>query len=131
MSRLTTRVSLMGAAFILATGLLSPQAASAGDAGKGRGVFNSQCAMCHSNARNGPTILGPTLFGVVGRSAGSVAGFAYSSGMKSSGITWSNDKLEAYLPAPRAMVPGTKMSFGGIKNPTQLGDLVAYLDTLK
>jgi cytochrome c len=87
--------------------------------------------MCHSNARGGPTILGPTLYGVVGRQAGSVAGFAYSSGMKSSGITWSNDKLTAYLPAPRAMVPGTKMSFAGLKNPAQLDDLVAYLDTLK
>jgi cytochrome c len=127
MSRLTNRLSLAAALLALA----APHTALAGDPGHGKSVFASQCAMCHSNARNGPVILGPTLYGVVGRPAGSVGGFAYSSGMKASGITWSNDKLTAYLPSPRNMVPGTKMSFAGLKNPAQLDDLVAYLDTLK
>jgi cytochrome c len=122
----------MVAALLVAAGLAAAlPATAAGDAAKGKSVFGAQCAMCHSAARGGPTILGPTLFGVVGRPAGSVKGFAYSSGMKSSGITWSPDKLRAYLPAPAKMVPGTKMSFGGLKNPIQVDDVVAYLETLK
>jgi cytochrome c len=87
--------------------------------------------MCHSSSRNGPTILGPPLFGVVGRKAGTFSGFAFSPGMKSAGFTWTDDRLRAYLPAPRAMVPGTKMTYGGLKNPAQLDDLTAFLDTLK
>jgi cytochrome c len=87
--------------------------------------------MCHTATRGGPTILGPNLFGVVGRKAGTLSGYAYSPGMKAAGFTWTDQQLHDYLPAPRAMVPGTKMGYGGLKNPAQLDDLVAYLDTMK
>ena len=126
---MNSRWPVLGAVLLL--GVLATASAHAGDPGKGKGVFASECAMCHSNARNGPTILGPTLYGVVGRKAGAVAGFAYSSGMKAAGITWSDASLQTYLPSPRGMVPGTKMPYGGLKNPTKLADLIAYLDTLK
>jgi cytochrome c len=105
--------------------------AAAADAAHGKAVFAAQCASCHSPARNGATILGPTLFGVVGRPSASVKGFVYSSGMKAAGFSWSNDRLRAYLPAPKDLVPGTHMSYAGLKNPGQLDDLIAYLDTLK
>jgi len=131
MERHLNRLRPALAAVLALAGLTAALPAAAGDAAKGKSVFGAQCAMCHSAARNGPTILGPNLFGVVGRPAGSVKGFAYSSGMKSSGITWTADKLKAYLPAPAKMVPGTKMSFGGLKNPAQVDDVVAYLETLK
>jgi len=119
------------AALALAAGTSLALPAAAADAAHGKAVFTAQCASCHSPARNGPTILGPTLFGVVGRPAASVKGFVYSSGMKAAGFVWSNDRLRAYLPAPRDLVPGTHMSYAGLKNAGQLDDLIAYLDTLK
>jgi cytochrome c len=131
MDRLLNRMRRAQAAVIVAAGLLAAVPASAADAGHGKSVFAAQCAMCHSSSHNGPTILGPPLFGVVGRKAGSMPGFAYSPGMKAAGFTWSDDRLHAYLPSPRAMVPGTKMTYGGLKNPAQLDDLIAYLDSLK
>lgn len=131
MVRILSRRGLVPGAVILAAGLLAALPATAGDAAHGKGVFAAQCAMCHTATRGGPTILGPNLYGVVGRKAGSMPGFAYSPGMKAAGFTWTDDRLHAYLPSPRAMVPGTKMSYAGLKNPSQLDDLVSYLDTLK
>jgi cytochrome c len=114
-----------------AAAALAAAPASAGDPGHGRGVFNQQCSICHSSARNGPTIAGPTLFGVVGRKAGSVPGFNYSPAMRAAGFTWTSDKLHAYVSAPASVVPGNKMPFAGVKNPDQLDDVVAFLETLK
>ena len=131
MVRLLTRVRLPAAALMAVVGMGLALPANAGDAGKGKSVFAAQCSMCHSAARGGPTILGPNLYGVVGRKAGSLPGYPYSSGMKAAGFTWSAEQLRTYLPAPRNTVPGTKMSFAGLKNPTQLDDLIAYLETLK
>ena len=74
--------------------------------------------------------MGPPLYGVVGRPAGSVSGFAYSNTMKTAGFVWTPDRLRAYLPAPRAYLPGVKMTYGGLKNSQQLDDLIAYLSTL-
>ena len=51
--------------------------------------------------------------------------------MKNAGFTWTDAQLRTYLPSPRTTVPGTKMGYAGLKNPTQLDDLIAYLDTLK
>jgi cytochrome c len=113
--------------------LAGPQAAAAssGDPAHGRAVFASQCSTCHSNSRNGGVIQGPPLYGVVGRKAGSVAGFNYSAAMKSAGFQWDSEKLHAYLPAPRAYLPGVRMTYPGLKNPAQLDDLIAYLQTLR
>lgn len=105
--------------------------ALAGDAVKGKAVFAAQCSVCHSPAQGGGTILGPNLFGVVGRHSASVPGFAYSTAMKAAGFTWSQDQLKAYLPSPKGLVPGTKMTFMGLKDPAKVDDLVAYLATLK
>lgn len=131
MDRLLNRLGLAQAGLLVAAGLFAAFPAAAGDPGHGKGVFASQCSICHTATRNGPAIIGPPLFGVVGRPAGSVKGYAYSAGMKSAGITWTDSQLRAYLPAPRTKVPTTKMTYGGLKNPTQLDDLIAYLDTLK
>ncbi len=109
---------------------LAPAAASAADPTKGQAVFAAQCSLCHSNAPNGPVILGPPLYGVVGRPAGSVRGFHYSQAMTSAGFAWTPDRLRAYLPAPRSYLPGVKMTYAGLKNPSQADDLIAYLATL-
>jgi cytochrome c len=75
-------------------------------------------------------MIGPNLFGVVGRRAASMAGFAYSPAMQHSGITWSSDQLLAFVQAPAHAVPGTRMPFAGLHNPQQASALVAYLATL-
>ena len=131
MDRLLTRARLPAAVLAAVIGLGLALPANAGDPAKGKGVFAAQCSMCHTDNKGGTTILGPNLYGVVGRKAGTLPGYAYSSGMKAAGFVWTTDQLKTYLPAPRNMVPGTKMSFAGLKNPTQLDDLVAFLDTLK
>jgi cytochrome c len=118
-----------GVAGVLAAPMASE--AATGDPAHGRAVFAAQCSTCHSNARNGGVILGPPLYGVIGRKAGSLTGFNYSSAMKSAGFQWDSERLHAYLPAPRSYLPGVRMTYSGLKNPADLNDLVAYLQTLK
>lgn len=76
-------------------------------------------------------MIGPSLFGVVGREAGTIPGFHYSPANKNSGITWTPEKLDPYLTNPKAIVPGTTMMFAGLKDAQQRADLIAYLATLK
>ena len=117
---------------IAAITLISAGAArAAGDAAAGQKVFTRVCSACHSNQASGPRKLGPTLFDVVGRKAGSVEGFRYSEANKKSGITWTPDVLDVYLKDPRAKVPGTIMAFAGLKNDTERQNVIAYLETLK
>lgn len=111
--------------------LLAVQSAhAAGNAVKGKSVF-SRCAICHTDARGGPNNIGPNLFKVVGRKAGTAPNFSYSSAMKNSGITWTPDKLNAYLKHPAMVVPGNRMAFAGISDDQQRADVVAYLASLK
>lgn len=131
MDRPSIPPTLLAMAVVAGVGLLPSSTAVAGDPGKGKSVFAQQCAMCHTATKGGPAILGPNLYGVVGRKAGTVAGYSYSPHMKAAGWVWTDDKLAAYLPAPRDMVPGTKMTYGGLKDPAKLADLMAYLDTQK
>ena len=104
-------------------------AAFAADPAAGEKVFKSQCGICHTAVagRNG---IGPTLFGVVGRQAGTVPGFHYSADHKKLGITWDTATLDKYLTNPRAMVPDTTMSYAGLKDAAKRADVVAYLATL-
>jgi len=123
-------VRLLTALLSIALGL-SSMPADAADPGHGRAVFASQCGLCHSDARGGPVVVGPPLYGVVGRPAGSLSGFNYSPAMKGAGFVWTAERLEGYLPAPRDYLPGVRMTYAGLKNPGQLEDLIAYLKTLK
>ncbi|MBN8829258.1 MAG: cytochrome c family protein [Sphingomonadales bacterium] len=104
-------------------------AASGGDAANGAKLF-AQCKICHA-VEPGKNGLGPSLHGVVGRKAATLAGFSYSPAMKASGLTWSDAELNDYLRAPMKAVPGTKMAFAGIANDKNRADVIAYLDTLK
>jgi cytochrome c len=118
------------ASILLAASALFATAAHAGDAGKGKVVFQ-RCAICHRAEKDAGNGLGPNLFGVVNRKAGSVANFNYSPAMKSAGFLWTPTKLDQYITHPAAVVPGNRMAFAGIGNPEQVADLVAYLTTLK
>jgi cytochrome c2 len=114
----------------VAIALVGTPALAAGNAGNGKTIFG-RCAICHTVQKGGPNGLGPNLFGVAGRKAASLANYSYSGALKSANITWTNDKLKAWVMGPFKLVPGTKMAFGGIANPAQADDVVAYLDTLK
>lgn len=131
MARLLIRAVPALAAALAAGAALAATPAAAADPVHGRVVFSQMCSVCHSNTRGGPAMIGPPLFGVVGRKAGGVGGYAYSPALKGSGITWTGPELHTYLQGPAKMIPGVRMPFAGVKNPTQLDDLVAYLNTLK
>jgi cytochrome c len=85
------------------------------------------CASCHTITPGGPNMTGPNLHGVVGRKAGVEANYNYSDAVKTSGITWDAAKLDKWLADPRTDLPGTKMSFVGLKDPKDRTDVIAYL----
>jgi cytochrome c len=89
-------------------------------------VFQSSCGICHS-VRVGQNGVGPTLSGIVGSKTGGVAGYNYSPANEAANPTWDEATLDKYLEAPRATMPGTKMTFGGLKDARKRGDLIAYL----
>ena len=89
-----------------------------------------KCTSCHNNAQGGPNMTGPNLYGVVGRPTGSHAGMAYSDGMMAhakESPAWTYDALYAFLGNPQKTVPGTKMSFAGVKKSDERINLIAYL----
>jgi cytochrome c len=92
----------------------------------GKKTFES-CAACHSLAadENG---VGPSLHGVIGRTAGTAAGFRYSGPMKRSSITWDEKNLTEFLRAPQEKVPGNRMPFSGIPDEAALKAVVKYLE---
>jgi cytochrome c len=110
--------------------LATTSAHAAGNAPIGAALFN-RCAICHSTTKGAPNRMGPNLFGVVGRKAGTYPGFSYSAAMRHAGFVWTPLKLDAYLTAPQTVVPGNNMPFAGIPDPGQRADLSAYLATLK
>lgn len=117
----TMRLMIVAAAAALA---LAP-AALAGDAAKGQKVFN-KCKACHEVATDKNKV-GPHLKGLFGRTSGTVEGFNYSDEMKAKAIVWSAETLKPYLADPKAVVPGGKMSFAGLKKEDELEDVIAYL----
>jgi cytochrome c len=100
-----------------------------GTAAAGEKVFLN-CKTCHA-VEAGKNMTGPSLHALQGRKSGTIAGYSYSTANKNSGITWTNEKLFQYLENPQRVIPGTKMTYTGVKDPQQRADLIAYLDTLK
>ena len=128
----TAAMTFAAATASAATAVVAPPPASVmaalnGDPVAGKTVFNA-CRMCHAVApdRNG---IGPSLHGVVGRAAGSVASYTYSTQLKTSRIVWTEPVLNQFLVAPQAYVPGTKMAYAGLKDAQKRADLIAYLKT--
>jgi cytochrome c len=109
-------------------GLAGP--VQAADPAAGKSVFNTYCSICHS-VQPGRNMVGPSLFGVVGRKTGSVPGFHYSPANQAAHLTWDEATLDKYLQSPRSVIPGTTMTFGGLKDDTKRANLIAYLATLK
>ena len=122
------RIGLAGWAL---TSLCAIGPAAAQDAAAGATVFQNFCAVCHSVDKPAKNKIGPSLVGVVGRKSGAAPGFNYSSAMKARGQAWTAASLDAFLAAPSKAVPGTSMTFAGVKDATKRANLIAYLKQQK
>jgi cytochrome c len=116
----TTTVLLV----MLAASVASPS--NAQDHSAGEAVFK-QCNICHQVGEAAKNEVGPVLNGIIGRRAGTAPGYEYSQGFKSAGLVWNEASLKEYIRDPKAMFPGTKMAFAGIKDERKIADLLAYL----
>ncbi len=119
------RIARLTLALVTATALMSGAALAAGDAAKGKKVYN-KCKACHS-LKAGKNKIGPSLHGIIGRASASEDGFKYSKAMKGANLTWDEETLQKYLTKPKKFLPGTKMAFPGLKKEKQRDDLLAYL----
>jgi cytochrome c len=96
------------------------------DVANGEAKF-ALCAACHTITPGGPNMTGPNLHGVIGRKAGATPDYNYSDAVKNAGFTWDAAQLDKWLSGPAADLPGTKMTFPGIKDPKDRTDVIAYL----
>ena len=97
------------------------------DGARGAELFRSRCAQCHTATREGGHKVGPRLWGLLGRQAGEVEGYAYSPAMTEREEVWSGETLDEFLRNPRACVPGTKMHFAGLKRNEDRRDVITFL----
>lgn len=111
---------------LLVFAVLTHPAAAAGDARAGEKVFQ-KCRPCHQTGEAAKNAVGPKLNGLIGRPAGSIEGFDYSSANKKSGIVWDEATFREYIKGPKAKIPGTKMDFPGLKTDREIDDIVAFL----
>jgi cytochrome c len=104
-----------------------------GDAAAGEKVFK-KCKACHAIGEGAKNKVGPMLNGIVDNDIASVDGFKYSKAFvakKAEGLVWTEEALDAYLTKPKKFIPGTKMSFAGLKKEKQRADVIAYLMTFE
>jgi cytochrome c len=119
------KAGVLGAALIWSAG------AHAADAAHGEAVFK-QCKICHQVGPGAKASVGPEQNNLIGSKAASRPGFNYSPAMKEAGekgLVWTEENIDKYLENPKAMVPGTKMVFAGLKKPEDRADVIAYLKT--
>ena len=96
-------------------------------AAEGAKVFK-KCAACHSIGEGGANKIGPALWGVLGRTAGSVSDYKYSKAMTAYGKKWSFEEMNGFLIKPKEWIKGTKMSFAGLKNEKERAAVILYMN---
>ncbi len=96
-------------------------------AADGAKVFK-KCAACHSINQGGSNKIGPALWGVLGRKAGSISDYKYSKAMAAYGKAWSFDEMNSFLIKPKEWIKGTKMSFAGLKNEKDRAAVILYMN---
>ena len=99
------------------------------DATKGKKIFK-KCGACHTTDQGGKNKVGPNLWNIVGRSVAAIEGFKYSNAMASRGGSWSIATLNEFLSNPKESVPGTKMSFSGVKKDRDRANVLLFLQGL-
>ena len=97
------------------------------NAAEGTKIFK-KCAACHSITEGGANKIGPALWGVLGRPAGSVPGYKYSKAMAAHGKNWSFEEMNGFLTKPKDWIKGTKMSFAGLKKAEHRAAVILYLN---
>ena len=122
--RLALVIGMIG--FLPAMAVAQPM----GDAEAGEALYDA-CASCHEVGEGARNRAGPHLNGIVGRSAGAVEGFRYSSAIGASGLVWDADMLSRYIEDPQGTMPGTRMAYRGMPDIQQRRDLIAYLVTFE
>ncbi|MBY0421901.1 MAG: c-type cytochrome [Parvularculaceae bacterium] len=145
---MSSRAALIAVAALALAACGSPQgdASSAGSSAatpakdltpveRGQRAFR-ECAVCHITAKPGTPegdqkLIGPNLFGVVGRKAGSLEGFSYSKAMRESAVVWDATTLDAYIAQPTKEIPGNRMSFAGEPDAQKRADIIAFLTSLQ
>jgi cytochrome c len=107
-----------------------PQEARAGaDAGSGQLIFNNACRTCHTT-KEGDNRLGPNLHNIIGRKAGSLPTFGYSSAMKGADFVWDKEKLDGFIAKPDEVVPGNNMKpYGGLASAEDRTKLITFLQS--
>ena len=99
------------------------------DLAAGEKQFN-KCRACHTITPDGMNMTGPHLFGVIGRKAGTSAGYPYSEAMQKHGVVWDYETLDTFIKAPQATVKGTKMGYPGVPDDTDRRNLIAYIELM-
>jgi cytochrome c len=126
--RTAATVSALASAVLLElTSVVPAKAANEGEA-----AFNNHCRTCHST-KKGDNRLGPSLYGIFGKKAGTVPGYTnYSQSLAGSGITWTESTLDKYIEDPEALVPNNNMKpYTGIRDPAERQKIIAYLKSIR
>ena len=123
-------MTLSGMASLLLASTASSQAPTQdADAAAGQQAFNNACRTCHT-MKDGDNRQGPHLHGIVGRKAGSLSGYGYSSAMKEAGFAWDADKLERFMANPDAVVSGNTMKpYSGLASADDRAKIIAFLQS--
>ena len=98
-----------------------------GNVDHGKAVFK-QCAACHSISKGGGNKIGPALWGIIGRKAGSLDDYRYSKGMSALGKIWNFQSMNDFLIKPKNYVKGTKMAYAGLKKEKDRASIIIYLN---
>ena len=99
-----------------------------GDLGHGEKVFK-KCTACHQIASGGKNMIGPNLWSVIGRTAGSVSDYKYSKAMVAYGKEWTFEEMNSYLIKPQAYVKGTKMAFAGLRKEKDRASVILFMNS--
>ena len=123
-------MALTGMAWLLLSSSASSQTPTQGtDAEAGQQAFNNACRTCHT-VREGDNRQGPNLHRIIGRKAGSLPGYGYSSAMKEAGFAWDADKLERFMATPDAVVSGNNMKpYSGLASADDRAKIIAFLQS--
>lgn len=132
MPRICRSACVTGLTALLSFSTLAWPVLADGNIAAGEKLFK-RCAACHAVEPGGASKAGPNLHDVVGRTSGTLTGFAYSDAMTklgAGGHVWTPEEIDKFIENPKQLVPGTKMAFPGLKKPQDRLDVVAYLSSL-